>query len=231
MTMHARIDRADQLIAAVAGSSEIGFAVLDNQLRYQMINKRLAAINGMPQIAHLGIPIGEIFADIFRQIAKPHYHRVLSSGQATHFEVADQVLPMRAHRRYWGLNANFPIRSRDGRIKQVGIFVVEITEQRKLQRTLRELSSRLSDNDAEKSFWYAYKIQACLDKYYEALGTSFEVLFRSPADSMEQLVHSVQALDTRLAAMRQMVTEVSVSFPVDMTDGQKPLESHRALNL
>ncbi|HEY2471122.1 MAG TPA: PAS domain-containing protein [Terracidiphilus sp.] len=216
---------------ALAGSSEIGFAVLDNQLRYQLINKRLAAINGMPQTAHLGIPIGELFADIYRQIAKPHYHRVLSSGQATHFEVADRVLPMRAHRRYWGLNTNFPIRSRDGRIKQVGIFVMEITEQRKLQSTLRELSSRLSDNDAEKSFWYAHKIQACLDKYYETLGTSFEVLCRNPADSMEQIVHSVEALDTRLSAMSQLVSEISVSFPVDMTDGQRSLESHRALNL
>jgi PAS domain-containing protein len=202
-------------MTALAGSSEIGFAVLDNQFRYQMINKRLAEINGMPPTAHLGVPVSEIFADISRQIAEPHYQRVLSSGLATHFEVANQVLPMRPNHRYWGLNTNFPIWSRDGRITQLGIFVVEITEQRKLQKALRELSGRLSDNDGEKSFWYAGKIQDCLDKYYEVLGVSFEVIFRSPADSMEQMVHSVEALDTRLAMMRQLVTEISVSFPLD----------------
>jgi PAS domain S-box-containing protein len=201
-------------MTALAESSEIGFAVLDNQFRYQMINKRLAGINGMPATAHLGVPMDEIFADIFRQVAKPHYQRALSSGLATHFEVANQVLPTRPNR-YWGLNANFPIWSRDGRISQLGIFVVELTEKRKLQRALRELSGRLSDNDGEKSFWYARKIQDCLDKYYEVLGVSFEVMVRSPADSTEQMVHSVEELDIRLAMMRQLVTEISVSFPLD----------------
>jgi hypothetical protein len=94
---------------------------------------------------------------------------------------------------------------------------VEITQQRKLQRALQELSGWLSDNHAEKSFWYAHKIQDCLDRYYEVLGVSFEVLFRIPADSMEQMVHSVEALDTRLAVMKQLVAEMSASFPIDMT--------------
>ena len=219
--MHPRLDRAEQLMTALAGSSRIGFAVLDNQFRYQMINKSLAGINGMSQTAHLGIPLGEIFVDIFRELAKPHYQRALSSGQATHFEVANQVLPMRAHQSYWGLNTNFPIRSRDGRIKQLGIFVVEITEHRKLQRVLRELRGRIPDNDGEKSFWYAHKIQDCLDKYYEVLSGSFEVLIRPPGDCMEQLEHSVKALDARLSAMSQLVSELSISFPLDMTDGQK----------
>jgi hypothetical protein len=217
MTMHARYGRAERLVTALAGSSEIGFAVLDNQLRYQMINKRLAGINGMPQTAHLGIPVGEIFGDIFRQIAKPHYDRVWSSGVVTRFEVANQVLPMRAHQIYWGLNINFPIWSRDGRIKLLGIFVLDITEPRKLQRALRDVSDRLSGDTAEKSFWYAQKIRDCLDKYYKVLGMSCETLVRTPADSMEQMVHSVEALDARVAAMRQLVSEISVSFPVDMT--------------
>jgi hypothetical protein len=221
VAMHPRSDRAERLMMALAGSSKIGFAVLDNQLRYQMINKGLAGINGMSSAAHLGVPVGEIFADLFRQIAEPHYQRVLSSGLVTHFEVVNQVLPMRPHQNYWGLNTNFPISSRDGRIKQLGVLVVEITEQRKLQMALRELSSRASSSDGQKSFWYAHKIQDCLDRYHEVLGKSFEVLVRTPAaDSREQLVHSVEALDARLAVMSQLVSEMSLSFPVDATGGQ-----------
>jgi hypothetical protein len=204
----------------LAGSSRIGFAVLDNQFRYQMINKRLSGINGMPVDAHLGVPVIDIFGDIFRRV-EVHFHGVLSSGLATHFEVANLVLPLRPHQRYWGLNTSFPIWSRDGRVKQLGILVVEITGQRELQRTLRELSGRLSGNDGERSFWYAHKIQDCLEKYYEVISVSFENLVRSPADSMEQMVHSVEELDARLAAMSQLVSEMSVSFPVDMTDGHK----------
>jgi PAS domain-containing protein len=202
-------------MTALAGSSKIGFAVLDDRFRYQMINQRLARINGMPQTAHLGIPISEIFADISREIAEPHYQRVLSRGLATHFEVANQVLPTRPNQRYWGLNTNFPIWSRDGRIRQLGVFVVEITGQRQLQRALREQSGRIPDDDGETSFWYAHKIRDCIDNFYEVIGVSFKTLIRTPAESMEKMVHSVEALDARLAAMNQLVSEISVSFPID----------------
>jgi hypothetical protein len=215
MTMHARSNRVEQLITAFADTSEIGFAILDNELRYQMINTSLAGINRVPRRAHLGVSVGEIFGDISRQIAEPHYQRVMSTGLATHFEVANQVLPTRENERYWGLNTNLPIWNRDGSVKQIGIFVVEITEERKLQRVLRELSGCLDDNGGERPFWYARKVQDCLDKYYEVLGVSFEVLFRTPTDSMEQLVHSVEALDSSLAGMKQLVSEISASFPID----------------
>lgn len=222
VTMHARSERAEQLMMALAGSSKIGFAVLDNQFRYQMVNTALAAINGMSPAAHLGVPVGELFGDIFRQIAEQHYQRVLFGGLATHFEVANQVLPMRPSQNYWGLNTNFPISNRDGRIEQLGILVGEITAQRKLPKVLHKLSSRLSGKDGERSFWYAHKIQDCLDRYHEVLGISFDVLLRTPAaDSIEQFVRTVQALDARLAVMSQVVSEMSLSFPVDETDGQK----------
>jgi PAS domain-containing protein len=218
--MRARSDRAEQLIAALTGSSRIGFAVLDNQFRYQMINEKLSGINGIPVEAHLGVPVIDIFEDIF-QLVEVHFHGVLSNGLATHFELANQVLPLRPRQRYWGLNTAFPIWSCDGRVKQLGILVVEITEQRKLQRILRDLSGRLSNSEDETSFWYAHKIQDCLDKYHEVIGVSLGNLIRTPADSMEQMVHSVAALDARLAAMNQLVSEMSVSFPVDMADGHK----------
>jgi PAS domain-containing protein len=220
MIIHARSDGAEQLMMALGGSTKIGFAVLDNHWRYQMINERLAGTNGIPPIAHLGVPVSEIFGEISRQIAEPHYQRALSSGLATHFEVANQVLLTRPNQRYWGLNANFPIRNRDGKLKRLGIFVVEITEQRQLQRALRELSGRLSYKDAEKSCWYARKVHDCFDKYYEVLGVSFEIFFRNPANSMEQLVRSVEALDARLAAMSELVSEISASFPANISGGR-----------
>lgn len=221
MTVHPRSDRAEQLMTALAGSSNIGFAVLDKESSYQMINRCLAGINEIPASAHLGVPVSEIFGELFHQLAEPHYRRVLSTGVATQFEVVNRVIPSRAHQNFWGLNANFPIGSGDGRIKQLGIFVVENTEYRKLQIALRELSGRLSGDDGERSFWYGHKIQDCLNQFCEVLGVSLEVLIRTQVDSMEQLVHSVEALDARLAAMNQLVSEISVSFPVDMTNGQK----------
>src|SRR5438105_8033665 len=89
------IETAEPLLADFSHTSAIGFAVLDEQLRYQAINECLAAINGIPPHAHLGFTTREIFGDL-SAIAEPSYHRVLASGETSQFEVKNAVLPSRA---------------------------------------------------------------------------------------------------------------------------------------
>jgi hypothetical protein len=55
------LDDPERLVRAFARSSAIGFAILDDQLRYQAVNMCLACINGMPAAAHLGVAVREIF--------------------------------------------------------------------------------------------------------------------------------------------------------------------------
>ena len=61
---HMTSDRTERLARAFYGASEIGFAVLDRELRYQALNPCLASINGMPEESHLGITVGDIFGDL-----------------------------------------------------------------------------------------------------------------------------------------------------------------------
>jgi hypothetical protein len=123
---------------------------------------------------------------------------------------------------YWGLNFNFPIRDRAERITHIGILVVEVTQQRRLQRLLRELADELRGSKGEDGFWYGRKIHACIDQYYAALEASFDVLVRHPESSLEQLVCSIDALEGRLCIMRRMVSQISISLPVDAAVPSSP---------
>ena len=46
--------RAEALLDAVFQSAPVGLAFLDRELRFQRINERLAAINGLPIASHVG---------------------------------------------------------------------------------------------------------------------------------------------------------------------------------
>jgi hypothetical protein len=54
-------DNSERLLQAFSQASAIGFAILDDQLRYQGINHCLANINGIPAEAHLGFGVRELF--------------------------------------------------------------------------------------------------------------------------------------------------------------------------
>ena len=70
----------EQLLAAFFGASTVGLAILDDQLRYQAINKTLAAMNGVPAEAHLGRRLRDVLGDAASKI-EPLVQRVLVTGK------------------------------------------------------------------------------------------------------------------------------------------------------
>jgi PAS domain S-box-containing protein len=206
---------SERLLAIFSRASAIGFAILDKQLRYQAINNSLAAINGIPAEAHLGRTVREVFGELSEKAAEPNYHRVLAHGEVSHFEVTNAVLPTRADSRYWGLNTNFPIRDRAGRVKQIGMMVVEVTEQRKLEMLFFKLAAELRHAKTRETFWLARELKDSIDQYHAALAVNLEVLVRQPKTSTERLTQSVELVDQRIVAMRELVSEVASRFPID----------------
>jgi hypothetical protein len=205
--------KADRLSDAFSDSSEIGFAILDSDLRYRSINPCLAEINGLPDNAHLGFKVREIFGDLSVKFAEPHYHKVLGHHESTRFEVLGVQLPSRPKRIYWGLNVNFPIEDVSGTVNQIGIVVLEITQQRELQRFLGEIATNLRSAKSEQSCWFAHKIRRCMNEYISTLAATFEDLLGTPTINFEQLTESIKALDQRLGEMRQTTAELEMSFP------------------
>jgi PAS domain S-box-containing protein len=58
----------------------IGFAVLDTDLRYVLVNEALAEINGLPVEAHIGRTLSEVVPDL-AEGATEAFQRVLGSGE------------------------------------------------------------------------------------------------------------------------------------------------------
>src|SRR5579864_6095216 len=130
----------EQLVAAYFSSSTVGLSILDSELRYLAINDALAAMNGRPAADHLGKTAEEILGD-FDGIVEPKLQHVLTTGQPVHFEVSAQ-LPARTEVGHWILHY-LPIKDATGVVNRIGVLVVEITAQKKLEESLRDADRRL----------------------------------------------------------------------------------------
>jgi hypothetical protein len=208
------VGNSERLLQAFSRTSAIGFAILDDQLRYQGINSCLADINGMPVKAHLGFGVREIFGELSEKLAEPSYHRVLDFAETSQFEVENAVLPNRPESRYWGLNVNVPIRNRVGRVYEIGMLVIEVTEQRRLRECVHNLGAEFHHSRTKEMFWQARQLQDSVDAYHTALAFSLELLVRGER-STEQLAQSIEVLDQRIMAMRKLVSSATAGFPID----------------
>jgi PAS domain S-box-containing protein len=207
-------DNSERLLQFFSRTSAIGFAILDNQLRYLGINNCLANINGMPAKDHLGFSVREIFGELSEKIAEPSYHRVLDLGQTSHFEIKNAVVPTRADSRFWGLNTNFPLWNRAGKVRGIGILVVDVTEQRKLEHLLNKLAADLRHTKPKETFWQARHLRESISQYHAALEMSLDGLIGDREKSAELLAQSIEVLDQRIKKMGALVSSVTSSFPI-----------------
>jgi hypothetical protein len=138
----------------------------------------------------------------------------LELGETSQFEVKNAVLPNRPESRYWGLNINFPIRNRAGRINEIGIVVIDVTEQRRLQEFVHKLAAELRQATTKEMFWQARQLQDSIDEYHTTLALSLELLVRGER-STEQLAQSIEVLDQGIMAMRKLVSSAAAGFPID----------------
>lgn len=73
--------------------SPVGFAVLDPDLRFVMVNEALAEINGLPADEHVGRTLAEVVPDIAEE-ATQAFQRVLGTGEPLlNLELAGSVGP------------------------------------------------------------------------------------------------------------------------------------------
>ncbi len=117
------------LLMSLLAAPNVGYAVLDGNLRYLYINDALAQMNGMPAEEHLGRTLEEIVGSAALEIA-PAMRQVLTTGKSvSNFELT-AILPNRSEPGYW-LESYFPIADPEGAIMAVGAVVLECTELRK----------------------------------------------------------------------------------------------------
>jgi formate hydrogenlyase transcriptional activator len=132
---------SEQLLTAYFKASGVGLCILDSDFRYVAVNDTLAEINGVPGAEHLGRSVRDILGD-FAELVEPQLHRVLATGEPILDLELSFVLRNRTEPGHWIANY-IPMTDATGRIKQIGVIAVEITERKKLEDSLRSVSERL----------------------------------------------------------------------------------------
>ncbi len=131
----------EQFLNIYANASQVGLCILDTDLRYRVINRALADMNKVPVESHLGRTVREILGDRSALI-ETSLASVLSTGEPIlDLELSFQ-LPGTAEPGHWVANY-LPIKDISGQVCQVGVVVVETTQLKRLENSLRDVSGLL----------------------------------------------------------------------------------------
>jgi len=130
----------EKLLAAYFGSTTVGLGIVDPNLRYLAINNSLAKINGIPASDHLGKTVREVLGD-FADLVEPEFQRVLSTREPVHFEISG-TLPTRTEASNFIVHY-LPIQDSTGAVTRIAAVVVEVTVQRRLEQSLKDVGGKL----------------------------------------------------------------------------------------
>jgi PAS domain S-box-containing protein len=129
-------------LESLLAHAPVGFAFFDREFRFVRLNDVIARINGLPVEAHLGRTIGEI-APVNARSVVPVLEQVFRTGEpVANLEIAGEAPAAPGERRTW-LAGFYPVRRPDGINSWVGIVVVDITEEKRVEAERRELFEAL----------------------------------------------------------------------------------------
>ncbi|MGP1383180.1 MAG: EAL domain-containing protein [Thainema sp.] len=181
-----------RLLDTFVSSSPVGICVMDDQLRFTLINDALAEINGVPVADHIGKTPWDIVPDLAPK-QREVFQQVLSKGEAMPgFEVVGETPKLPGVTRTW-LASYFPLKSESEQTIGIGIIVVETTERSRAEQALRDSEEKfrqLAEN-IQEVFWLTdaeinqllYVSQA----YEQIWGRSCESLTRDPSGFLDTI--------------------------------------------
>jgi formate hydrogenlyase transcriptional activator len=131
----------EQLLSAFFADSAVGLSIVDTQLNYQAINNALAEMNGFPVEYHLGKSMRDILGNAAESIEPILRQVLLTSKPVTNIPLTLQ-LPTRKEPGHWVVHY-FPMNDASGKVTRIGVVVVEVTEQKRLEEKLASLANEL----------------------------------------------------------------------------------------
>ncbi len=116
-------------------AAPIGFCFFDLNRRYQMINSRLAEINGIPSEEHIGRTLREIVPSMADEI-DALFDQVLKTGAGIpEYLISGETFKYPGVQRHWTASW-YPVKNSDEQIIGVGVFANEVTQQRQTEKAL-----------------------------------------------------------------------------------------------
>lgn len=121
------------LLKTILDTAPIGFCLFDKELRFQMINKMLADINGFTPQEHIGKTIQEIIPSIKKEATRELKHVLKTGKPILGLELTGETKSEPGKIKHWKEDY-FPVRSVNGKIIGIGALVLDVTEKRKQER-------------------------------------------------------------------------------------------------
>jgi len=184
-----------QVVEAYFKASTAGFAICDRNLRCQAINQAMAKMSGYAARDHLGKTLREIVGRA-PQIERA-MRQVFRTGRPVLNLEVELTLPTRTEPGYWIANY-FPVTDSSGRVIQIGAVVIEVTEQKKLEQSLRSLSGRLLRIRDDERRRLARELHDSLNQNQAAVRVNLRLLSRRHFPAQRQasiLSQSLELLD------------------------------------
>lgn len=136
---------ARAVLDALLMAAPVGFAYLDRQLRFGMLNPCLASMNGLPMEAHIGKTPMELFPGLPGDQLRRHAEAVFETGKPqTDIELQGETPAAPGKIGTW-IEHWYPVRL-EGQVVGVGVVVEDATARRLAESQLRataELRERL----------------------------------------------------------------------------------------
>lgn len=127
-------------IETIYASAPVGLCVLDQQLRYLRINDELAALNGLPVVAHLGRTPREILRSELADTIEPLLREVLVSGEPVKdIEYLLSLPNSPAAVRSW-LMSCYPLKDTLGQVIGINIVVTETSKLKQAELALQRIN-------------------------------------------------------------------------------------------
>lgn len=123
-------------LQAIYDGAPVGLCMLDRNLRYVSINRRLAEMNGIPMAEHLGRHVPDVIPELFPEI-EPYLRRALAGEPISDLEITSPKKDSTGH--YQTLLLTYqPIRDEAEEVVGVSVAVIDITRRKLIDEALRE---------------------------------------------------------------------------------------------
>jgi DNA-binding CsgD family transcriptional regulator len=116
---------------ALANSPVIGFAVCDRRLRFLLVNKAWARIDGLSPDDHLGATMRSVLGPAAKQL-QVAFERVFSSGNPLLGYEFRAELPNRKEEAHW-ITSCFPVKDATERLTLAAALLLETTQLRSFE--------------------------------------------------------------------------------------------------
>ena len=126
------------LLDSMLENAPIGFAFFDRRFRYVRVNQFLADMYQMPIGRHLGRTIAELLPSPAAALLQDCVQNVFDTGQPVRdFELSSKLPAESGEVRSWLINV-YPVKTSSQAVRWVGAIIVETTERKHSEETLRK---------------------------------------------------------------------------------------------